>query len=108
MDWIKYYTFVSKLFEAGYSKVLWRFNSIFQILLVFNTFLILKGYDFGLFEYVLMAIALVFIIFSVGFVYLKLGLFKADQKAIYSENQIIQSMKDDIIEIKQILKKKKV
>jgi len=107
MDWIKYYTYVSKLFEAGYSKVLWRFNSIFQILLVLNTFLILKGYDFGIVEYIFMAIALVTIIFSVGFVYLRLGLFKADQKAIYSENQIILGMQKDIWEIKELLKQKK-
>ena len=103
---ISYYTRVSQLFEAGYSKVLWRVNSVVQILLILNTFLILKGYDFGILEYILMAGGLIIVIFSVGYIYLKFGFFKADQRAIYSQNEIITNIEKEVQEIKKMLKER--
>ena len=100
---LDFYTKASKLFEAGYSKVLWRFNSVFQVLLIFSTFLIVQGYEVNLMHYGLMAVSVLIMIFGLGHVYLKFGFFRADQEAIFSENERICAIQKDVKEIKEML-----
>jgi len=53
-----------------------------------------------------MAGGLIIVIFSVGYIYLKFGFFKADQRAIYSQNEIITNIEKEVQEIKKMLKER--
>jgi hypothetical protein len=101
---MRYYTFGSRLFEAGYSKVMWRFNAIFNILLLVNANLILYGWYLKMHEIVFIGIFILIMIFFLGYFYIKFGFFKADQEAIFSHNQRILDIQKELKEIKGLLK----
>ena len=101
---MRYYTFGSRLFEAGYAKVMWRFNAILNILLLVNANLILYGFFLKAHEIVLIGFFILLMIFVLGYFYIRLGFFKADQEAIFSQNQRILDIQKELKEIKEMLK----
>ena len=75
-----------KIYTSGYNFILGRFYGIVNLAMLASTYFIVKGYEVGFAETIIVGIlAFAFIMFT-GFVYLKLGLVKAESQSNFVEN----------------------
>jgi len=96
---------IIKYWEAGYGKVLARVYSMLSFILMASTYLLLQGFDIGFLAIPLIFLILVTIVFIIGFFYVKLGWLKAEQAAFFNENPELINIRQELKEIKELLKK---
>ena len=109
----QWYGGIMKCYGSGYGMVLGRFQGILNLALIGSSYLLLKGYEPTITETVMFGVAVVFVILISGFIFLKLGLQKAEMGSLFMEQpqqkemyERIQIMSDQIQSINEYLAKK--
>jgi len=109
----QWYGGIMKCYGSGYGMVLGRFQGILNLALIGSSYLLLKGYEPTMTETVMFGVAVVFVILISGFIFLKLGLQKAEMGSLFMEQpqqkemyERIQIMSDQIQSINEYLAKK--
>jgi len=106
----QWYGGIMKCYGTGYGMVLGRFQGILNLALLGSSYLLLKGYEPSFTETVGFGISAVAIILISGFIFLKLGLQKAEMGSLFMEQpqqkemyERIQIMSDQIQSINEYL-----
>jgi len=94
---------IIKYWEAGYGKVLARVYSMLSFILMASTYLLLQGFQVGVFEVMLVFISLVTIVFVIGIFYVKFGWLKAEQSAFFNENPELVQIREELKDIKELV-----
>ena len=94
---------IIKYWEAGYGKVLARIYSMLSFILMASTYLLLQGFNVGLFEIITVFILLITAVFVIGIFYVKFGWLKAEQSAFFNENPELVLIRSELKEIKGLL-----
>lgn len=106
-DWRYVYGWVIKVWNAGYSNVVGRFTGVVSLVLLFATLLTTKGFNVGFTEMIFAGIGLVVAVFILGFIYLRLGLIKAELNVSFHESPQFSRMDERIARIEVMLKELK-
>jgi len=96
---------IIKYWEAGYGKVLARVYSLLSFILMASTYLLLQGFEITPITMLLVFLGLVTTVFIIGTFYVKLGWLKAEQSAFFNENPELMSIREELKEIKEMIKK---
>ena len=106
----QWYGGIMKCYGTGYGMVLGRFQGILNLALIGSSYLLLKGYEPTMTETIGFGVAAVAIILVSGFIFLKLGLQKAEMGSLFMEQpqqkemyERIQVMSDEIHAINEYL-----
>jgi len=109
----QWYGGIMKCYGTGYGMVLGRFQGILNLALIGSSYLLLKGYEPSMTETIGFGITAVLVILISGFIFLKLGLQKAEMGSLFMEQpqqkemyERIQVMSDQIQSINEYLAKK--
>ena len=96
---------VIKYWDAGYSKILGRFYGMINFILIALTYLTLQGISIDLPLMAFLFVTMVVLIFVLGIFYVKAGFLKAEQTALYLENPELCQIREELSEIKEMLKR---
>lgn len=77
---------IMKIYTSGYNFILGRFYGIINLAMLASTYFIVKGFEVGFVETIIVGFLALIIIMVTGWVYLKLGLVKAETKSNFLEN----------------------
>jgi hypothetical protein len=100
----QWYGGIMKCYGTGYGFVLGRFQGILNLALIGASYLLLKGYEPSMTETILFGISAVLIILVSGFIFLKLGLQKAEMGSLFMEQPQQKEMYERIQSIDERLK----
>ena len=92
-----------KIYTSGYNFILGRFYGIVNLAMLASTYLIVQGYEIDFLTTTLVGIVAIIVIMITGYVYLKLGLVKAESKSNFVENPQNMEMLTRIRRIEEIL-----
>jgi len=108
-----FYGNMMKIYGCGYGLVLGRFQGIINIVLLGSSYLILKGYQPSFIETIAFGVIAITGIFISGYIFVKLGLQKAEMGSLFMEQpqqkemyERIQVMSDQIQSINEYLASK--
>jgi uncharacterized membrane protein YciS (DUF1049 family) len=102
--WKLLYAEIIKTYNTGYGAILGRFSGVLNLALLASTYLLVKGFELSFTQSVFVGIILIVCILISGFIYLKVGLQKAEFSSGFAEQPEMVKMKQDIEEIKDLLK----
>lgn len=86
VGWKKFYADIMKYYGTGYGAILGRFSGIINLALLGSTYLLVKGFELSFMQSIVVGIALLVFILISGYVYIKLGMLKAETASIFLEN----------------------
>ena len=109
--WKEIYGWTMKMWGAGYGALIGKFYGIINLVLLVSTYLIVKGFQLGFIESIILGILAVAAIFISGIFYVRLGLLKAEASSTFIENpqqhemylriQRIEKKLDELLEEKE-------
>jgi len=106
----QWYGGIMKCYGTGYGMVLGRFQGILNLALIGSSYLLLKGYEPSFTETIIFGIVVVAAILISGFIFLKLGLQKAEMSSLFNEQpqwkemyERIQIMSEQVQSINEYL-----
>lgn len=93
-DW---YGSIMKCYSVGYGMVFGRVYGIINIVLVRSTYFLVKGFNPGFFESLIIGICIVIGLFIGGLIFLRLDLQKAEQRSMFNEQPQLKEMHEKIL-----------
>ena len=103
--WKRRYADIMKFYGVGYGSLLGRFQGIINLALLGSSFLILKGFELSFEQTIFFGVCLLVFILISGFVYIKMGLQKAEAVSAFVENPQLCEMHAGIQRIESRLNK---
>lgn len=101
--WKKFYADVMKYYGTGYGSLLGRFSGIINLALLASTYLLVKGFELSFTESVFAGVGILVFILISGYLYVKLGLLKAESASTFIENPQQFEMYQSVLRIEKKL-----
>jgi hypothetical protein len=101
--WKQTYAYIIKVWNTGYGAVLGRFSGVMNLFFTVATFFLVKGMDLSYTQTIILGIVVISTIMIAGFIYLKLGLQKAEFSSNFDEAPEWKDIRDRIIRIDNML-----
>jgi len=102
--WRRLYANAIKVYNCGYGAVLGRFSGLLNLFFTVATFLLVKGFDLGFVETIIIFVVAFGGLMGMGYIYLRLDLQKSEFSSNFREQPELVQMHNDIKEIKELLK----
>ena len=103
--WKRRYADMMKFYGVGYSSLLGRFQGIINLALLASVYLLGKGVELSFIQTIVFGVCLLAFILISGFIYIKMGLQKAEAVSAFVENPQLCEMYAGIQRIETRLNK---